>query len=202
MRPFPLNIIPIIIKAAAIVLIIAVAILILNNLRKKHDAVEIHQSVVEKVEAIGKLSLVKMTLQDIVEYTKVREWLPDASALLVVQGEIEAGIDLAKITEKDIRVNGNEITVYLPTAEITSFKINHTKSRVYDTRNNFFSGAQIVDAAYNKAEKQIYAAALRSGILQIAEENAIKFLTPLFQTMGFSKINLRFGKTTETINNE
>ncbi|GHV44903.1 hypothetical protein FACS1894180_6810 [Bacteroidia bacterium] len=195
MRNVPLYFTKIIIKAGGIVLIIVVGVLLINTLITKNKEVEIHQSVVEKVEAVGKLSLVKMTLQDVVEYTKIREWLPDASALLVVQGEVEAGIDLAKLKDNDIYVSEKEISVYLPAPEITSFKINHEKSRVYDTRNNFFSGAEIVDAAYSKAEKQMHEAALASGILQTAEENATKFFVPFFQSMGFTKINLHFGQT-------
>jgi len=183
-----------IIKAAPIILLILAVFLIINLLTSKRKTEIVHQSVVQKVEQIGKLSLVKMTIQDVVEYTQVREWLPDASALLIAQGEVEAGIDLTKLKNGDIKVSDKEITVYLPSPEITSYKVNHEKSRVYDTRNNFFSGAKIVDAAYAKAEKQIHDSALSSGILQTAQENAIKFFTPFFQSMGFTKINLKFGQ--------
>lgn len=184
----------IILQAIPYVLLILAIFLIVNLFTSKNKTETVHQSIVEKVEAIGKLSLVKMTIQDFVEHTHVREWLPDGSALLIVQGEVEAGIDLAKFNGGDVKVSNKEITVYLPSPEITSYKVNHEKSRVYDTRNNFFSGAQIVDAAYAKAEMQIHNLALASGILQTAQENAVKFFTPLFQSMGFTKINLNFGK--------
>ena len=188
------NIIKLIIQAIPFVLLVLAIFLIINLLSSKNKTETVHQSVVEKVEAVGKLSLVKMTIQDVVEYTKVREWLPDASALLVAYGEVEAGIDLTKLRDGDIKINDKEITVYLPSPEITSYKVNHEKSRIYDTRNNFFSGAQIVDAAYQKAEKEIYDSAIKSGILQTAQENAVKFFTPFFQSMSFTTVNLKFGQ--------
>jgi hypothetical protein len=189
------TIVKTLIRAIPVVLLIVVIFLIINLFTSKRKTEIVHQSVVQKVEAVGKLSLVKMTIQDVVEYTQVRQWLPDASALLIAYGEVEAGIDLTKLKDGDIKVSDNEITAFLPAPEITSFKVNHEKSKVYDTRNNFFSGAQIVDAAYAKAETQIHNSALSSGILQTAQENAVKFFTPFFQSMGFTKINLHFGRS-------
>ena len=188
------TIVKTLIRAIPFVLLILAVFLIINFFITKNKTEIIHQSVVEKVEQIGKLSLVKMTIQDVVEYTQARQWLPDASALLIVQGEVEAGIDLTKFKNGDIQVSDKQITVLLPSPEITSYKVNHEKSRVYDTHNNFFSGAQIVDAAYAQAEKQILESALASNILQIAQENAVKFFTPFFQSMGYTKINLKFGQ--------
>ncbi len=63
------------------------------------------QSVVLKeIKALGKLELVKYTFKDIVEHEQVNTYLPNANAILVVEGEATGCIDLTKITADDIRL--------------------------------------------------------------------------------------------------
>ncbi|MDR2475349.1 MAG: DUF4230 domain-containing protein, partial [Bacteroidales bacterium] len=118
------------------------------------DTIAHHNEIVEKIESIGRLELVRMSVQDVLEYEMVRQWLPNAKAVLIVYGEAVGCIDLQKIQAADIFVSGDSISIKLPDPELAYCKIDHQKSRVYDTRNNFMSSIQLIDEAYRAAEKQ------------------------------------------------
>ena len=151
-----------------------------------------HQEVIEKIEAIGKLELVRMDLQDVIEHQVIRQWLPNAKAILIAYGEAAGCIDLQKIKPDDIYVSGDSISIQLPQPELCYCKVDHNKSRIMDTQFNFLSGANIVDGAYKEAEKQMTRTVLKAGILEQTKTNAIAFFFPFFQSMGFKHCYIHF----------
>lgn len=156
-----------------------------------------HQEVVEKIEAIGKLELVKMDLQDVIEHQIVRQWLPNAKAVLIAYGEAAGCIDLQKVQSEDIYVSGDSISIRLPQPELCYCKVDHNKSKLVDTQFNFLSGANIVDAAYREAEKQMTQTVLNAGILEQTKTNAISFFFPFFQSLGFEHCYIYFEESQE-----
>ncbi len=151
-----------------------------------------HQSVVEKVEAIGRLELVKMNIRDVVEHQLVRQWLPNASALLIINGEAVGCIDLQKIRPEDIVISGDTLKIKLPQPELCYCKINHEKSKIYETKYDYFISAELVDSAYREAEKQLNKTVLESGILEQTKQNAVLLLKPLLSTFGFQTVIISF----------
>ncbi|RZK53109.1 MAG: DUF4230 domain-containing protein, partial [Pedobacter sp.] len=53
-----------------------------------------HQLLVEKIEAIGKLELVRYQISDVLEHKAKTDFLPEASVLLIVKAEAVGCIDL------------------------------------------------------------------------------------------------------------
>ncbi|GAB3992817.1 hypothetical protein GCM10028807_26530 [Spirosoma daeguense] len=151
------------------------------------------QSVVLKeIKELGRLELVRYTFKDIVEHEQVNTFLPNANAILLVEGEATGCLDLTKITPADIRVNTDSIIILLPKPELCTWKINHDRSRVYDTRFSFLNEAQLVSDAYRQAERQVREAALNSGILVQTSRNADQMLRPLLERISGRKIKLAF----------
>lgn len=151
------------------------------------------QSVVLKeINALGKLELVKYTFKDIVEHEQVNTYLPNANAILIVEGEATGCIDLTKITADDIQATTDSVTVYLPNPELCTWKINHDRSRVYDTRFSFLDQSQLVSDAYKKAERQVRQSALDGGILDQTRKNAYQLLPPLLGQISGKKIGMVF----------
>ena len=148
--------------------------------------------VLKEIKALGKLELVKYTFKDIVEHEQVNTYLPNANAILIVEGEATGCIDLTKITADDIQATSDSITVYLPTPELCTWKINHDRSRVYDTRFSFLDQSQLVSDAYRKAERQVRQSALDGGILNQTRKNAHQLLAPLLAQIAGKKIGLAF----------
>lgn len=148
--------------------------------------------VLKEVQALGRLELVKYTFKDIVEHEQVNTFLPNANAVLIVEGEATGCLDLAKITPADIVAHDDSVTILLPMPELCTWKINHDRSRVYDTHFSLLNESQLVSDAYKKAEQQIKESALNSGILQQTSQNADRMLRPMLERISGRKIKLAY----------
>ena len=151
-----------------------------------------HTVVLQEITSMGKLELVKYNFKDVVEQEIVKMWLPNAKAILIVQGEAIGCVDLTKIRIADITYEQETLVVHMPEPELCVFKIDHEKSRVYNTEYAFTEEAKLVQDAYKQAEKQIQKSALDMGILKQTEENATKILTPMLEKVSGKKVLLKF----------
>jgi len=146
--------------------------------------------VLEEISELGKLELVRYRFKDVVEHEQVRQWLPNPRAVLIVEGEAVGCLDLTKITADDITASGDSLIVHLPEPELCSYRINHDRSKVYNTENTFWEEASLVNEAYRRAEAQIRQSALSSGILEQTRANADKILKPFLERVSGKKVFL------------
>jgi hypothetical protein len=59
-----------------------------------------HSIVLEKIEELGKLELVKFSYRDVIEHIKeYKNWITNSKVVLIVSGEAVGCIDLKKITK-------------------------------------------------------------------------------------------------------
>jgi len=144
-----------------------------------------HNTVLTKIEGLGRLELVRYQFKDVVEYKKsTYRFLPDAKVALIVAGNAIGCLDLRKVREQDVVFVGDSIVrVALPPPELCTWQVDHTKSRVYSVENGFFQDAELVDEGYKYAEKNVRRAALQSGILTQTQLNAQKILKPMLETL-------------------
>ncbi|NIJ51626.1 DUF4230 domain-containing protein [Dyadobacter arcticus] len=152
----------------------------------------VHALVLEEITAMGKLELVKYNFKDVVEQEIVKVWLPNAKAILIVQGEAIGCVDLTQIEIADITSDDETLVVNMPEPELCVFKVDHSKSKVYNTEYAFAEEGKLVQEAYKQAEKQIQKSALDMGILDQTQENASKILTPLLEKASGKKVLLKF----------
>ncbi|MCL2651134.1 MAG: DUF4230 domain-containing protein [Candidatus Azobacteroides sp.] len=172
---------------------VIVCLLIFSKLNNKGiQTVTSHQATLERVEALGKLELVRMSIRDVMEHELVRQWLPNASVLLIISGEAVGCIDLQKVRPEDILIKKDTLKIKLPEPELCYFKVDHQNSKVYETKYDYFTGINLVDSAYKEAEKQLRKTALESGILDRTRENAIILLRPFFEGLGFKQVEISF----------
>lgn len=96
------------------------------------------------------------------------------SLLFVAHGEVVAGVDLAKMKDGDVRVDGEKVTVRLPKAEIFHTRLDSKTSEVYERQTGLFSKPDIdlETRARVESEDRLRQAALESGVLDKADENA------------------------------
>ena len=152
-----------------------------------------HLLSVEKIENLGKMELVKVNIKDVVEQTKVRPlFLPNAKAILIIAGEVFAGIDFEKVKREDIVDSGTQVTVTLPKPEILLSKVNHEKSKVYNVNWGGFSTAELVDEAYKNAELIIIDEAGKTGYEETCKNNARALLTPMFRELSGKEVEILF----------
>ncbi|MFB9861815.1 DUF4230 domain-containing protein [Rufibacter immobilis] len=160
---------------------------------KEEPRVEInHNTVLTKIEEMGKLELVRFNFKDVVEYKKeVSRFLPDSKVALIVGGEAVGCIDLQKLQPSDLQFIGDSVLhVSLPAPEICYYRVDHTQSKVFSKENTYFRDADLVDEGYKYAEANVKQAALNSGILKQTSINAEKILKPMLENMTGRKVYL------------
>lgn len=154
-----------------------------------------YATVIEKVEAMGKMQLVRYQISDAVEYIKPSgsRFVPDAKAMLIVSGEAIGCVDLGKVKSTNLIKTDSTVTLNLPAPELCVFKVDHKKSRVYDTKFTRLTGqTTIIDEAFKKAETQIEKTALDNGILDETKKNAQLILKPMLEQMTGKQIIITF----------
>lgn len=200
-----------IIRLLLLLLIIAGSIAVYNRFfyhpETRTEDVKITQTaVLQEINRIGKLELVRYNFKDILEYEKKRElienktikaWIPftipldDAKLVLIVRGEAVGCIDLTKIKGDDLVLDGDTLAVYLPEPELCFYRINHDQSKIYDIQNAD-EQAVMINEAYKKAETQIRQSALDMGILEQTRTNAGKILQPLLEKTSGKTVLIRY----------
>ncbi|MGF1534112.1 MAG: DUF4230 domain-containing protein [Bernardetiaceae bacterium] len=154
----------------------------------------VHDMVLEEIQLLGKLELVKYRIKEIVEHRQTNRLLPDAKVLLVVVGEVVGCVDLAQIRSEGIIYQGDSLIVRLPAPEICYTKINHQDSYVYNTEYTIVSGKAniMVAEALKNAETQIEESVRAAGILEQTQEQGERFLRPLLERLTNKTVILLF----------
>lgn len=157
---------------------------------KSEDIVITHSLIVNKIESLGKLEVVKYNMQDIIEYKKMRQWLPNAKTALLVSGEVFACVDLTHISEERVAISGDSIALLLPSPEICHVKVDHSKSKIYDMTYGLWESAALMDEAYKHAEKELIAQSKRLDLTKEARDNTQAVLTPMLNAFGFKHVTI------------
>lgn len=158
-----------------------------------------HNTVLSKIEDLGRMELVRYNFKDVVEYKKeLSRWLPDSRSVLIVAGEAVGCIDMSRIQAEDVRFSGDStITIRLPEPEICYYRVDHSKSRVLHLENTYFQDAELVEEGYKYAEKNVRNAALNAGILEQTAINADKVLKPMLEGLSGRRVILEHKRSTK-----
>lgn len=163
------------------------------------------------VQKLGTLHTVSYDMKDVLvqETSKEAEgWLqgvPGANSLIgwatrnkatvTATGNVEAGVDLSKLSDKDIMVvpqsdGSKKLRVHLPS--ITVYPPN-VRLHVESTESGiFWNDANIVPKAEEEASRRFMESAEKDGIRAQAQTNAIEMLQKLQQTFGETPVEFTF----------
>ena len=172
----------------------AVGIGIYGYMRFNEPSKPSHQLSLEKIERMGKLELVRITIKDVLQQTKERPFgLPDAKALLIVVGQASIGIDLRKMNKDDFSATDAQISVRLPKPETMMAKVDHKASKVYDLQWGFTDATALQEEAWKSAEDAVRQIAADGRYYELCKENALILLAPIFQELaGQKKVVITF----------
>jgi uncharacterized protein DUF4230 len=150
-------------------------------------------SVVERVRSLSKLESVHYDLEKVISGKSsgpLFDFLTGDKILLVAHGEVVGGVDLGKLTPRDIRIEGDRVTIKLPASEILYSKLDNDKTYVYDRQTGLFSKPDpgLESRLRVAAEEQIVLAAKEDGILSKAQENAKQTVRTLVEGMGYGEV--------------
>ena len=149
------------------------------------------------LQKMSDLATAEYVVTKIIKANDNQTWykIGDRKILMTCKASLTAGIDLSKLTEKDIHIDGQNTSITLPHAKLLyiNIKPEDIKTVYQDVsffRNNF--SAQEKDELAAQAEKQIKSSVGSLGILVTAETNATIFMSDFLQKEGFKNININF----------
>jgi Protein of unknown function (DUF4230) len=151
-------------------------------------------AVVDRIQQLQRLETVVYTMDKVVSGAKENPIFPDFLAgdrlLLLVHGEVVAGIDLSTLKPGDVRLDGRQIHLHLPQAQVFSTRLDSAKTRVYSRQTGLLvpTDPNLESQVRQEAERQLLEAALADGVLRTAQQNASSTITSLLQGLGFEKI--------------
>lgn len=154
-------------------------------------------AVVQRIQRLQRLETVVYSLEKIVTGTQDNAYLPKFLGgdriLLIVHGEVTAGIDLAKLDESKIAIKGRNIEIEMPPAEVFSTRIDNDRTKVYSRETGLFTtpDPNLESEVRREAERQVRQSALESGILKTAADNARGTLSGLLEGLGFESVVFR-----------
>jgi hypothetical protein len=154
-------------------------------------------SVVHRIQELQRLESVVFAIDKIVSGGYENKYLPRFLAgdrlLLIVYGDVTAGVDLGQLDSASVTVDGRSVQLTLPPAELFSTRIDNERTRVYSRETGLFSSVdpQLETAVRQEAERQIRQAALDAGVLTTASANAAATLKAFLHSLGFDQVDIR-----------
>ncbi len=151
-------------------------------------------TVVDRIQQLQRLETVVYTMDKIVSGEKDNPLLPDFLTgdrlLMLVHGQVVAGIDFARLRGGDISIQGKDVRVRLPQPQIFMTRVDESRTRVYSRQTGLLVRVDpnLESQVRQEAERQLLEAALQDGILNTAKQNARSTLTGMLTGLGFEKV--------------
>lgn len=162
--------------------------------------------VINKIQGCSRLASVEYVIKKIIMAKKTKRFLglkldKPASFMAETRASIKAGIDLSKLEQKNIKIEGSGISILLPAVEIVSFDYSSQNCRIIDkyTVNSIISRLTLKekDELYRKGEMYIWDNLHSFGIIKAAETNLKTMLTRLLSSLNFTSIDIRIEENKE-----
>lgn len=183
-----------------IMLIVAGVFVLMTVLGKPQNpqpqARVITPGVVREAIPLNRLQTTTMVIDQMIqgrtEGNALQEWLFRDELLIQVRGEVIAGVDLSKLTEQDIVIEGEHITINLPPSEIFITRIDESKTTVYERDTGLFTNGDpnLEGQARQYAEQGLLPAACQREILQQAALQAQTNITSLVKMFNFTQVTV------------
>jgi hypothetical protein len=171
-------------------LIAAVAFLLFRNAGPPRVDTS-RPTVVRQIQQLQRLETVVFSMDKIVSGGWESRYLPKFLAgeqlLLVVNGEVTAGVDLGRIAAANIIVSGQAIRMKIPDPEIFATRVDNERTRVFSRDTGLFTRVDpnLESDVRRESERQVRQAALDNGILRVAAANARTTMTSFLRGLGF-----------------
>jgi len=152
-------------------------------------------TVVNRIQKLQRLETVVYTMDKIVTGERENPFLPNFLAgdriLLLVHGEVVAGIDFGNLKSGDVSIQAKNIRLRLPQPQLFTTRLDSDKTRVYSRQTGLLVSVDpnLESRVRQEAEHQLQEAALQDGILKTAQQNARSTVMSLLTGLGFEKID-------------
>ncbi|MGD2145094.1 MAG: DUF4230 domain-containing protein [Anaerolineae bacterium] len=154
-------------------------------------------TIVREVRGLSRLETAAYTVEKIITAESQQgpfAFLFGDRLIFVAHGQVIAGVDLARLEDTDIAVDGEGgVDIVLPEAEVFVAALDSEQSYVFHRDTGVIGmKAELETAARQAAEEEILEAALEDGILDMAQSNAESYIRHLILTLGFKEVRVRY----------
>ena len=162
-----------------------------------HTTIASGPDVVNQIQRLNRLETVSYSIDTVVEGKHTNAVLPDLlfgdRLLLVVHGQVIAGVDLSQLKPEAVTVDGKSVTVELPPSQVFTTRIDSGKTKVFARSTGLLVQADpnLESDTRTSAENQILQAATNDGILDTARANARGSMESLLHGLGFEQVTVR-----------
>lgn len=149
------------------------------------------------VKETGQLVTAEYTLSKIIKADDNKTWYKIGNRKLLMSCEalVKAGINLENLTEKNIQVMEDSISLTLPPPQFFSLNMPPDRIKVeyqeVDVLRDPFTAAER-ESLLAQAETQIRQTVDSLGILETAGTNGAVYLKTLLKAAGFDKVHIRY----------
>jgi hypothetical protein len=154
-------------------------------------------TVIRQIQQLQRLETTVFGMDKIVAGGRDSRYLPQFLAgdrlLLIVYGEVTAGVDVGLVDAEHVIVSARTIQMTLPEPEIFATRIDNDRTRVYSRETGLLTRVDpnLESDVRREAERQIRQAALDNGILEVARRNARTTMASFLRGLGFEQAEVR-----------
>ncbi|MGH9638351.1 MAG: DUF4230 domain-containing protein, partial [Candidatus Angelobacter sp.] len=204
-RPPRLALLPGLLMGAVIALLLAVLMARVQSgplaafwslLSGRNTRITSEGSVIERIQRLQRMETVVFNMDKIVTGEKDNPILPDFIAgdrlLMIVHGQVVAGIDFSRLKREDIKIQGKEVRIHLPNPQILIMRLDNARTKVYSRNTGLLVRVDpnLETQVRQEAEGELLQEAALGGIIINARDNARATVTTLLQGMGFEKVEV------------
>ena len=147
-------------------------------------------SIIAEIKPLNQLATVRYSIQRVIGVREPKEPFGEESLLLMVQGDVIAGVDLADLSAEDVRyLNDHTVAIHLPQAQVLQAFVDEKNTKVWDRHITWWTpwvpyDPDLEHKARLSAIDEIRAAAISMGILSQANSNAQTAIKGLLSSLG------------------
>lgn len=157
-------------------------------------------SILAQVQRLNQLATVKYTIQKVIGLSEQKQPVGSESILLIVQANVQAGIDLDDLHPDEVMVRSDGmVIVQLPAAKILNVSIDEKETKVWDRQKTWWTpwvaySLDLEQRARLAGVEAVKQTALDMGILPEAERNAEASIRGLLGIAGVKTVQIVFAK--------
>lgn len=106
--------------------------------------------------------------------------------VIIAKGKIRAGLNFAKLSEGDFKIQNDTLYATLPSAEIFDIIINPSDIEFFHRDGNYWDDASISELV-SRGKNTMYNHAMDEDILEKANKYGIEKMSNIFKTFGFKE---------------
>lgn len=148
--------------------------------------------VLRQIQSLSELVTVKFVMEKVIVMEDAT-WFGENRLILVVRGVAKAGFDLKKIQSSNLQIQGTNLVIRLPKAQITDVYLDERRTEVIERSTGLLRtmDKNLETEARRHAIDRIRASAIEAGILKEAHDRAITQLTMLAQQLGYGNTQVQ-----------